>query len=186
MLHSIEELQKKLQEQIAALAEQRQQEAQRVEQHIAQINAEAEIERKQRIEEYKKKEEARLAREKLREEEAEKERKEIEKKRFEVEQAANAAAQAQQEQQEKLEWLQNEISKHEFMEEQHRKAIENAKAVAENNSKQKISQEEINIEHPLAPENQGEAVQGTEGATPDTALMSIHLKRILRQATRSY
>lgn len=188
MPNSFEDLERQLREQIEALAKQRADETRKVEEHIAQVNAEAELERKQRIEEFRKKEAARLANEKAQQDALEKERKEVEQRKYEAEQASNAAQKAKEEQESRLEWLRNEISKAEFMEERHRKDLADKKAIAEIRAQQDdiCVTEEINVEHPTAPDNNGEAVEGTDGDTPETPTMSQHLKHILRQATRSY
>jgi hypothetical protein len=84
---------------------------------------------------------------------------------------------------EKLEYVERAIAEAEFSEEKHRKALEDAK-----NTKIIVEDfpigDEINVEHPIAPDNKGEAVVGTDGNTPENQSMSTHLKQILRQATR--
>ena len=99
--------------------------------------------------------------------------------------ANNAAQEAKQSQESKLKWLQEEIAKQEFIEEQHRKAVESTRIAAQQSLKSEATTD-INVEHPTAPDNKGNAVAGTDGNTPDTPLMSTHLKQILRQAKRTY
>src|ERR1035437_4838047 len=83
---------------------------------------------------------------------------------------------------EKLEEVERAIAEAEFSEEKHRKILEDAR-----NTKVQVEDfpvgDEINVEHPVAPDNKGEAVAGTEGLQ-ECPLMSQHLKQILRQAQR--
>lgn len=87
---------------------------------------------------------------------------------------------------EKIEWLNKHISDVEFSEEQHKKALENLRLIPQREPEYLPT--EINVEHPVAPVNvssPGEAVDGTAGLEQGPA-MSVHLKQILRQATRTY
>ena len=102
--------------------------------------------------------------------------------------AEQVAAQADEQfrlYQEKLEYVEKAIAEAEFSEEKHRKALEDAKRMRVPVDPT-FASEDIKVEHPEAPSNAGEAVVGTDGGTPDTPLMSQHLKHILRQATRNY
>ncbi len=100
-----------------------------------------------------------------------------------ADQAAAKADEAYRLYQAKLGEVESAIAEAEFSEEKHRKALEDAKLM-------KVPVEDfpvetgINVEHPTAPDNKGEAVAGTEGSTPEST-MSQHLKHILRQAQRS-
>jgi len=183
-MENIEVLQKQLKDQIEALAEQRRQETLNYEHEVAERNRLAELERKERIEEYEKRTEAIREAERKNKEALDAEKREVERTRREAEQALNAQLEAKEAQEKQLEWLRLEISKQEFVEEQHRKSIANIKA-QDTTASADTKTTEINVEHPLAPDNKGEAVQGTEGLTPETPLMSDHLKKILRQATRA-
>ena len=143
----------------------------------------ADIERKRQIEEHRLREEEHRARKQKELEAIEAQKRDAERKQKEAELAANAAQEAKLKQEAKLRWLQEEIQKQEFIEEQHRKAMQApAQVVPVVNE----TSTEINVEHPTAPDNKGNAVEGTEGSTPETPLMSHHLKHILRQATRTY
>lgn len=184
-MENIEVLQKQLQDQIEALAEQRRQETLKYEHEVAERNHLADIERKERIEAYEKKTEALREVERKNKEALEAERREVERVKREAESALNAQLAAKEEQERKLQWLRDEISKQEFIEEQHRKSIANIKA-QDSTGVPEVNPTYINVENPSAPDNKGEAVVGTEGSTPEQPLMSDHLKHILRQATREY
>lgn len=181
---TLEQLEQQLKERIEALDKQRQEEAARFEKEVADRNALAEIERKRQIEEHHLREEEHRARKQKEMDAIESQRRETERKQKEAELASNAAQEAQRQQEEKLRWLREEIAKQEFIEEQHRKRLDAAKQAE--TSKPVDTTGEINIEHPTAPDNKGNAVKGTEGSTPETPLMSHHLKHILRQAARTY
>ena len=83
----------------------------------------------------------------------------------------------------KLSEVQEAIAEAEFSEEKHRKDLDDAKRM-------RVVVEEfpvedgINVEHPTAPDNKGECVDGVNGLQ-ESPLMSSHLKQILRQANRS-
>jgi hypothetical protein len=98
-----------------------------------------------------------------------------------VEQKLNAAAELERQHREKLEWLTNEISKAEFVEEQHRKHLENLKVLP---PVETTDGAEVSVEYPQTCADGGASATGTEGNTPDTPLMSQHLRGILRQANR--
>lgn len=181
-MNTIQQLEEHLTEKIKALEEQRRQD-------LIQFEAEKEAWRRRQADEVKLANAERIRKieeeEKLRaaqQEEIIAKNREIARREKEIEAANNAAQEAKRQQEEKLEWLRNEISRQEFIEEQHRKALESIK----NQVTQEETENKINVEHPVAPDNKGEAVSGTEGETPKTPLMSEHLKQVLRQATRSY
>jgi membrane protein involved in colicin uptake len=101
--------------------------------------------------------------------------------RAKAEQSAAKADEAFQLYQGKLKILQHAITEAEFSEEKNRKDLETAK-----NMKilpDFVSDNGICVENPVSPSNKGEAVEGT-GGLQESALMSLHLKQILRQATR--
>ena len=182
---NVEELQRQLQEKIEALDKQRKEEMLRIEaEKSAWISRQsdtiriAELERKAQIEEAERQEAERT------EAFARRDR-ELAKREHDIEMANNAAQEAKQSQESKLKWLQEEIAKQEFIEEQHRKAVESTRIAAQQSLKSEATTD-INVDHPTAPDNKGNAVAGPDGNTPDTPLMSTHLKQILRQAKRTY
>jgi hypothetical protein len=180
---SIEELQQQLTDKIARLDEERKIHAAQFAKEREEALQDAAMERAKQVEEYNKivaarekqaAEEASAAQEKLRIEKAE---------RLANERAQNELQETLRLQREKLEWLTNEITKAEFSEEQHRKAMADMRIVPVT----PVLSTDINVEHPEAPLNTlapGEAVIGTDGNTPNNPLMSEHLRSILRQATR--
>jgi hypothetical protein len=178
----VQKLQHDLEERIAALDKQRREEKERYDKEVADRNALAEFERAETLKKHQAREAEFRARKEAEAEAAQKRAQEELRLRKQLESDLAAADEAKRLQQEKLEWLQNEIAKQEFIEEQHRKAMQ-SQSVAPAAEPDQI---EINVEHPVAPDNKGEAVQGTDGSTPDAPLMSDHLKHILRQATRNY
>lgn len=176
----VESLQRQLAERIAALDKQRKEESARFEKEVAERETLASVERQQRIaeaEEINRRNEAKKAAEK----EAEETRiRETRRAQIALENSLAAAEVARKAQEDKLAWLVNEINKQEFIEEQHKKAMQSAPRESTPEATT-----EINVEHPTAPDNNGNAVQGTTGDTPNSPLMSDHLKQILRQASRS-
>ena len=103
--------------------------------------------------------------------------------RMATEQAAHKADEEYRLYHEKLQEVKKAIAEAELSEEKHRKALEDVR-----NNKIQVEDfpigDAISVGHPTAPDNKGEAVIGTEGNTPDTPMMSFHLKQILRQAQR--
>jgi hypothetical protein len=181
----VDSLQRQLTERIEALDKQRKEQAEQFNKEVQERMQLAEAEHQQRLAEYQEAEKKREAK-RLKEETEEQERvQEATKARIALENSLAAAEEARKEQEAKLQWLVSEISKQEFIEEQHRKAMQNPTAATVEES---TTSTEINVEHPVAPlntANPGEAVKGTDGNTPESPLMSDHLKQILRQATRS-
>lgn len=185
---NVEELQRQLQEKIEALDKQRKEEMLRIEaEKSAWISRQsdtiriAELERKAQIEEAERQEAERT------EAFARRDR-ELAKREHDIEMANNAAQEAKQSQESKLKWLQEEIAKQEFIEEQHRKAVESTRIAAQQSLKSEATTD-INVEHPEMEYNHskpGDAVEGTDGKTPEKNTMSFHLKKILRQAQRTY
>jgi hypothetical protein len=176
----VDALQRQLTERIEALDKQRKEQAETFNREVAERETLASAERQQRIAEveaanrrHAEKEAATKSAEELRSQAAK-------KAQIALENSLAAAEEARRLQEVKLAWLVGEINKQEFIEEQHHLAMQSAPvAVAEQPAT------EINVEHPSAPDNLGNAVQGTTGDTQGE-LMSDHLKHILRQATRSY
>ena len=177
----VEILQRQLAERIAQLDKQRKDEAERFNKEAAERLALAELERAAQLSAYQEAEKKRNAK-RAAEEEAEQLRVQAARKaQVALENNLAAAEEARRLQEAKLAWLVAEINKQEFVEEQHAKRMQSTTVVIAEQSAT-----EINVEHPTAPDNLGNAVQGTEGVTPADELMSSHLKHILRQATRSY
>lgn len=180
---SIEELQIQLEEKIARLDEERKANAAQFEKERQEAIQFAAMERAKQVEAYNKKvaaeqkkvaDQEAIARERMRQEQA---------ARLEDERKQNEMQETLRLQREKLEHLNQEIAKAEFIEEQHRKAMESIRIIP----LVPVSTSNINVEHPEAPLNDlapGEAVSGTEGTTPDTPFMSSHLLHLLRQANR--
>lgn len=178
---NIEELQLELQRKIEKLDEERKANAVRAEKERSDLILSIEIERKERLDAYNKKVAEHEARRKAEDAEREAQRVQEVAERIATEQKQAALDQALRLQREKLEWLTTAISNAEFSEEQHKKSIENTRIAP---IFERAETGEINVEHPQAPSNAGEAVIGTDGSTPDSQLMSAHLRQILRQATR--
>lgn len=175
-VQTVDELQKILEERIQKLDEDRRRDAELLAKERAEILELAASERNKQLEANRAAEE-RARHRKVAEQEAEQER--IRKTREEqllLEQKQNAADELVSQQRAKLEWLENEIAKVEFIEEQHQKAMESARSVLQ---PPPVTDETV-VTKP------GDAVSGTEGSTPETPLMSQHLKSILRQAQRTY
>lgn len=186
MTQTLEELQAILAERIAKLDEERQANARQQAKEREAMLLEVEMERQKRMAEYQEKIAAHEA--KKRAEEAEKEAQRIKEvaERVAAEQKQLALDETLRLQREKLEWLTNAIADAEFAEEQHKKSLENARIPVQSPV---VEGATIDIEFPTSPVNTlkpGEAVDGTEGNTPETPLMSQHLKHILRQASRNY
>jgi hypothetical protein len=179
-----EALAQQLTERIKALDKQRLEESERFNKQLAEQQQLAEAERQQRLAAYQEADKKREAKKAKEEAEAQERAQEATRARIALENSLAAAEEARKLQESKLQWLVDEINKQEFIEEQHKKAMQSAATAP---SSEPSSTTEINVEHPVPPlnaANPGEAVQGTDGNTPDTPLMSDHLKQILRQATR--
>jgi hypothetical protein len=183
-MQSLETLQAQLAERIEKIDQERKERAAAAAKEREAILLEAELERKARLEEYQAKVAKHEEERKAKEQEAEKQRIAIIAERVASEQKQQALDEALRLQTEKLQWLEKAISDAEFSEEQYRKEQEAQRVrpvvLPEN--------ENLNVEHPAAPLNTtspGEAVSGTDGNTPETPLMSAHLRQILRQATRA-
>jgi hypothetical protein len=186
MEKSPEQFMVELKEQSARLDEQRKKQDAEHAERMAEFNATLTAERLQRAEESRRGEEVRKAREAAQKVEEEKRFKNERDSKAALEQQQNAAMEAERLYKDKLEQLKLEISKVEFAEEQHRKLIENSHRAV---GPLPIEGESlINVEHPVAPvgvADPGGAVEGTDGDNPLNALMSTHLRHILRQANRN-
>jgi hypothetical protein len=176
----IDALQRQLAERIASLDKQRQEQVAQFNAEAAKRSALADMERAQQLAKYEEENRRREAK-KIAEQEAEQKKLQEDRRlRIETENALAAAEEARKKQEAALQWLMSEIAKQEFIEEQHAKAMQSAPVV-----ETVVGVAEINVEHPQAPDNLGNAVPQTDGSTPETPLMSQHLKMILRQASRA-
>ena len=179
---SIEDLQEQLRKQIAALATQRQEEAKKFDEELAQRNKEAEAERAERIRKHEEAEKVHRERRAKELEEVEAKKREAIRIEQEVARKEKESSEAKDKHEAQLKWLEDEIARAEFAEEQHRKHLEGMKVKPE----VPVSPTEINVEHPVAPVNlvvPGDGVEGTDGVSVGPT-MSQHLRHILRQAQR--
>jgi hypothetical protein len=179
---SIEELQGQLAEKIKQLDADRQENTKRNQKEREKLLLEVEMERKERLDQYQKQVAAREKEQKDKEVAAEAKRQAEVAERVASEQKQYTLDETLRLQKEKLEWLEKVIADAEFVEEQHRKSVTNASSIppaVEYGT-------EVSAEYPQTCADGGAAAAGTDGNTPDTPLMSDHLKNILRQATRSY
>ena len=178
---NVEALQKQLSERIEALDKQRKEQTEAFNREVAERAQVADIERAKQLAVYQELQNKRNAK-KASEEAAEQLRTQEDiKAKLALERSLAAAEEARRLQEEKLAWLVGEINKQEFIEEQHKKAMQSSAFVELVTLGGTV---DINVEHPVAPDNKGNAVQGTTGDTPESILMSDHLKQILRQAQR--
>lgn len=172
---SVEDLQKQLQEKIERLDSERaeQLKAFGLEQEQRKIIESAE--REERVKKIKEAEERVMARKADIERAEIKRQQEAREAQIKAEQLANEQQEIVRKQQEKLDWLTKAISDAEFVEEQHRKTLENAKVVAAE------SAPVDDIEKVNAHIVTGEAAEGTDGLEVGPS-MSSHLRSILRRA----
>jgi hypothetical protein len=181
MAQTLEELQAVLAERIQGLDEERKANTLQQAKAREEMLREAEIERKQRLEEYERKVEALEAKKKAETEAKEAKCRKENEKRLLSEQKQNALDETLRLQREKLEWLEKAISDAEFIEEQHRKALENAKLLPP--MADPITK--VSAEYPQTGADGGASTPGTDGSTPETPLMSSHLRAILRQFNKA-
>ena len=177
---NLDELQAELQRKIEKLDEERRLNAEQNAKERAEMLEIAAAERTQQLKAIHAGEEKAKQR-KIEQDEAEKER--VRKEHIAqaaIEQRLNAAAELERQQREKLEWLINAISEVEFAEDQHRKALENMKILP---PLEAPTGTEVSAEYPQTGAEGGSEV--VDGNTPDTPLMSGHLRMILRQAQRT-
>lgn len=173
-MSKFEDIQAQLERQVKSLEEERQKNAENFEKERNQLVAFAAMERAKQLAEYEKKVEEHAKRVSEREaSEKEKYRVSLAEK-MAFEQKETILAENLRKQQEKLAWLENQISNAEFAEEQHRKLLDDQRQM---------------IMHPVEQPKDGskpsESARGTSGDTPKNELMSDHLKSILRQANRT-
>lgn len=163
LAEKIEKLDKERAEQLAAFNKEQEQrriiETQERDERIRKFR-EAEAVRKTREEERDRAEAARIR-------EAEADRKRVEQKENELQEKIRL-------QQEKLEWIQREIDKVDFADEQHRKAIA---PPVEEKKEEALEDESITNAHIIS----GEAASGTDGLEVGPNL-SAHLRSLLRRA----
>lgn len=183
-MSEVDQLKEQLQTKIAELDRVRREETERFSKEREEKRFLEEAARAERVRVEREKQAEHLRRkEKEKQEQAQRVQKETEE-RIKRESALNETQELNRKLREQYEYIQAEIEKAEFVEEQHRKSMESDIAVA--GTFEEAS--EINVEHPTPPTNHekpGEAVDGTQGLE-NSALMSQHLKHILRQANRNY
>ena len=180
-MSSLKDLEAILEQRIAKLDEERRIHSELIAKERAEMLELAKAEREQQLEEFKSKSRAREEAAKRKAEQEESERKAALEESILKEQKYLQSEETARQYSEKLEWLTKAIAEAEFVEEQHRKAMENMRVPC-----QESFSADINVENPVAPlnaEHPGEAVSDTGGAQGFTS-MSDHLKQILRQANR--
>ena len=178
---NIEELQVMLQEKIQKLDEERKANALQQAKEREALLLDMDIERKQRLDEYQAKVAKLEARKKAEEVAKEVQRIKETAARVAEEQKQNTLDETLRLQREKLEWLTTAISNAEFSEEQHRRHLEDLRVLPPFVESQGA---EVSAAYPMTCADGGASTVGTEGSTPETPLMSSHLKSILRQAQR--
>jgi DNA repair exonuclease SbcCD ATPase subunit len=181
-MSTIEELQAQLATRIAELDKERQENAKRNKDEREKMLLEVELERQERLDAYQAKIAQHEAKKRAEEAAAEVRKQAETAERVATEQKQNALDESLRIQREKLEWLTTAISNAEFTEEQHRKDLENSRVILPTAAELN----EVSAEYPQTSADGGTSVEGTDGNTPETPLMSSHLKNILRQATRQY
>jgi len=142
---------------------------------VARLKQEEEEERLRKVDLAIKAEEARLERRRKEKEEAEAQRKEEEKRRAEAETAHNQAEAKKAVEKSRQEALKKKFLELQILREKKQKAAEIVHTASQ-----------LEPEAPVNVKNPGDAVEGTGGETPDTPLMSEHLRKILRQSARNY
>lgn len=180
---NVDGLQQQLSERIAELDKQRLADAERFAKETAAQNLKIELERADRLAQDNKKR-AELAAKKSAEELVERVRKQEDLRiRIERQRDLDVANEKRHLELEKAKLLADEAIRQAFIQEQHDKALQYSKIIR----LEPEVYEGINVEHPVAPlnvEHPGDAVVGTNGNTPENALMSQHMRLILRQANR--
>jgi len=177
---TIEELQQQLADKIAKLDAERQTNAAKAAKEREELLLSIEIERRERAEAYEKKVAEHESKRRAEEAEREAQRTRDVAERVAAEQKQAALDHTLQVQREKLEWLTTAISNAEFDEEKHRKAIEGMRVqpIAD------VEVNEVSADYPQTCADGGASAEGTTGDTPETPLMSMHLRQILRQANK--
>jgi colicin import membrane protein len=147
---------------------------------------EAELERKLRTEEYEKKVAAIEAKRKQEAEAVEAERRAIREKDAALELEKNKAEEATNKVQNQLDQIAQQMQQVSFMEEQNRKNIENAKAMADERVRREAEKDDlITSDYPTTQTDGGSAAPQTDGENHQQS-MSQHLRSILRQHGRNY
>lgn len=184
-MSDVDKLREELQTKIAELDKTRQEESKRFDKEREERRFLEEADRAERVRVEQEKQAEHVRRKEKEKEEREKKIQEETKEKLERERVQNEQEELNRKLREQYEFIEAEISKAQFAEEQHRKSLEAKSVTAE----EPQTGSEVNVENPTAPVNvlkPGEAVAGTEGDTPSTPLLSQHLKHILRQANRNY
>src|SRR5271157_1570370 len=178
---NLEELQLELQHRIEKLDEERQENSRKNKEERERMLLDIEIERRVRMEDYQNKVAALEAKRKV-EEAKEAQRIKETAERVAAEQKQNVLDETLRLQKEKLEWLTTAISNAEFTEEQSRKAMESMRMLP---PIEFPTGDEVSSEYPQTGADGGTSAEGTDGSTPETQSMSMHLRQILRQAQRN-
>lgn len=171
-----EDLQKALKETVLKQEEEHREKAALLAKQKEKAKAAAEEERNRRIKAQQEAEDKAKQR-KLAEQKAEQERLKAERDaQMELERKQNEAAEEMRKQQEEAAAIEKALAQAQFMEEQNKKALEELAAAAS---------VEISETTKLATKP-GDPVEGIHGNTPETPLMSQHLRELLRQDSRNY
>jgi hypothetical protein len=175
---STEALQKQLQEKIERLDKERAEQLKAFNKEQEQRKIIEAAEREERVKKIKEAEEKVAARKAEIEAAEAKRQQEAREAQIKADQLANEAQEFVRQQKEKLDWLTKAISDAEFIEEQHKKALESANQTdpTEAVDELEISEAVVNA-HVLT----GEAAAGTDGLEVGPS-MSAHLRSILRRA----
>lgn len=174
MDNSIELLQKQLEEKIARLDSERAAQTAAFNKEQEERRTIEAAERMERVKAIKEAEERVIARKAEIEQAEILRQKEATEQRVKAEQALNEQQELVRKQREKLEWLEAEIAKADYVQEQHDKAMAFKPAQIET----VIKDDEVAV---TAHITTGEAAAGTEGLEVGTTL-SAHLRSILRRA----
>lgn len=170
-----EDLQKALKETVLKQEEEHREKAALLAKQKEKAKAAAEEERNRRIKAQQEAEDKAKQR-KLAEQKAEQERLKAERDaQMELERKQNEAAEEMRKQQEEATAIEKALAQAQFMEEQNKKALEELAAASV----------EISETAKLATKP-GDPVEGIHGNTPETPLMSQHLRELLRQDSRNY
>lgn len=182
MQKTYEELMQDLVDTQAKLEQERKQMAAQLQKEREEMLLLAQAERRSQLEAYQAKVDEHERRRKAEEEAAEARKVQETAARVNAEQAAAKADEQFRLYHAKLAEVQEAIAEAEFSEEKHRKTLDDAKRMRVVVEDFPV-EDGINVEHPIAPDNKGEAVEGT-GGLQENPLMSQHLRRILRQANK--
>ena len=172
----IQTLEQQLRDKIASLDKQRAAQTAAFEKEQEDRRIIEAAEREERVKAIKQAEERRAVKEKAAAEAEAKRQQEARESQIKAEQLLNEQQEIVRKQQEKLEWLEKAISDAEFVEEQQRKVLDDAKSKGCNHPLEETEEEHDNA-HILT----GEAAAGTDGLEVGPS-MSAHLRSILRRA----